>query len=211
MRTRRIGGCGVGPGRGRACYLDGAQRGPDGGPSAAEAGEGRAAAHRLLLRSRAVRVCVAARARAEPGPLRRHRAGAGAAQAGGSGSRPTDETPGSWRNLHRADLLTVVRAPTPAPTPAEEAGRDLCRARDDARVDPQRCRHRLGKLLLRRGLHYPGRAWTQAHRRWVNGLSWPHPAASGTSPVVRLGDRTRRRGQYGLVNTVSTIQFRLYS
>ena len=22
----------------------------------------------------------------------------------------------------------------------------------------------------------PGRAWTQAHRRWVNGLTWPHPA-----------------------------------
>ena len=22
----------------------------------------------------------------------------------------------------------------------------------------------------------PGRAWTQAHRRWVNALSWPHPA-----------------------------------
>lgn len=74
--------------------------------------------------------------------------------------------------LHRADLLTVVRAPTPA----EEAVRDLCRARDDARADRQRCRHRLGKLLLRRGLVYPGRAWTQAHRRWVNGLSWPHPA-----------------------------------
>ena len=74
--------------------------------------------------------------------------------------------------LHRAGLLTVVRAPTPA----EEAVRDLCRARDDARVDRQRCRHRLGKLLLRRGLHYPGRAWTQGHRRWVDGLSWPHPA-----------------------------------
>ena len=74
--------------------------------------------------------------------------------------------------LHRAGLLTVVRAPTPA----EEAVRDLCRARDDARVDRQRCRHRLGKLLLRRGRHYAGRAWTQAHRRWVNGLPWPHPA-----------------------------------
>ena len=72
--------------------------------------------------------------------------------------------------LYRGGLLTVVRAPTPA----EESVRDLCRARDDARVDLQRCRHRLGKLLLRRGLHYPGRAWTQAHRRWVDSLSWPH-------------------------------------
>ena len=74
--------------------------------------------------------------------------------------------------LYRAGLLTVVRAPTPA----EEAVRDLCRARDDARVDRQRCRHRLGKLLLRRGLQNPGRAWTQAHRRWVDTLHWPHPA-----------------------------------
>ena len=86
----------------------------------------------------------------------------------GSGSRPT----GGTRASFRAGLLTEVRPPTPA----EEAVRDLCRARDDARADRQRCRHRLGKLLLRRGLHYPGRAWTQAHRRWVNGLTWPHPA-----------------------------------
>ena len=42
------------------------------------------------------------------------------------------------------------------PTPADEAVRDLARARDDAREDLQRCRHRLGKLLLRRGLHYTG-------------------------------------------------------
>ena len=74
--------------------------------------------------------------------------------------------------LHRAGLLMVVRAPTPA----EEAVRDLCRARDDARVDRQRCRHRFGKLLLRRGLDHPGRAWTQGHRRWIDGLSWPYPA-----------------------------------
>ena len=54
--------------------------------------------------------------------------------------------------LGRAGLLTVVQPPTPA----DEAVRDLARARDDAREDLQRCRHRLGKLLLRRGLHYAG-------------------------------------------------------
>ena len=72
--------------------------------------------------------------------------------------------------LARAGLLTEVRPPTPE----EEAVRDLCRARDDAREDLQRCRHRLGKLLLRRGLHYPGRNWTQAHRHWINGIEWGH-------------------------------------
>jgi transposase len=62
------------------------------------------------------------------------------------------------------------------PTPEDEAVRDLARARDDARADLQRCRHRLGKLLLRRGLHYAGRNWTCAHRQWVDHLPWPHAA-----------------------------------
>jgi transposase len=74
--------------------------------------------------------------------------------------------------LLRAGLLTEVRPPTPE----EEAVRDLCRARDDAREDLQRCRHRLGKLLLRRGLHYSGRNWTRAHRQWVDSLEWTEPA-----------------------------------
>jgi transposase len=75
--------------------------------------------------------------------------------------------------LLRAGLLTEVRPPTLE----EEAVRDLCRARDDAREDLQRGRHRLGKLLLRRGLHYSGgRNWTQGHRRWIDGLTWAQPA-----------------------------------
>lgn len=75
--------------------------------------------------------------------------------------------------LLRAGLLTEVRPPTPA----EEAVRDLCRARDDAREDVQRARHRLGKLLLRRGLHFPGRKnWTQAHRQWIKTIAWAHAA-----------------------------------
>jgi len=74
--------------------------------------------------------------------------------------------------LLRADLLTEVHAPTEA----AEAVRDLVRARDDARVDLIRSRHRLGKLLLRRGHHYHRSAWTHAHRTWVNQLSWTHTA-----------------------------------
>ncbi|HEX6693883.1 MAG TPA: IS110 family transposase [Longimicrobiales bacterium] len=74
--------------------------------------------------------------------------------------------------LGRAGLLTVVRPPTPE----DEAVRDLCRARDDVREDLHRCRHRLGKLLLRRGLHYNGRHWTRAHRRWIDHLAWTQAA-----------------------------------
>ena len=75
--------------------------------------------------------------------------------------------------LFRAGLLTEVRPPTHE----DEAVRDLCRARDDAREDLQRSRHRLGKLLLRRGLHYSaGRNWTKGHRRWIDSLAWAQPA-----------------------------------
>jgi transposase len=74
--------------------------------------------------------------------------------------------------LGRAGLLTAVQPPTLE----DEAVRDLARARDDAREDLQRCRHRLGKFLLRRGLHYAGRNWTRAHRQWVDGLAWTHAA-----------------------------------
>ena len=75
--------------------------------------------------------------------------------------------------LLRAGLLTAVCPPTPA----DEAVRDLCRARDDAREDVQRARHHLGKLLLRRGLHFSGRKnWTQAHRQWIETIQWAHAA-----------------------------------
>lgn len=68
--------------------------------------------------------------------------------------------------LARAGLLTVVRPPTED----EEAVRDLCRGRDDARLDLMRARHRLGKFLLRRGRvfgHGQQRAWSQSHRWWL--------------------------------------------
>jgi len=72
----------------------------------------------------------------------------------------------------RAGLLTEVYPPTVA----DEAVRDLCRARDHARSDLMRCRHRLGKLLMRRGLLFHGRNWTAAHREWLRRLEWPEPA-----------------------------------
>jgi len=71
----------------------------------------------------------------------------------GERGRQIAAMPASWWSCCARGLLTEVRPPTLE----EEAVRDLCRARDDAREDLQRCRHRLGKLLLRRGLHYSGR------------------------------------------------------
>jgi transposase len=73
--------------------------------------------------------------------------------------------------LLRAGLLTEVRPPTPAKRQCA-----ICVGRDDARGHLQRARHRLGKLLLRRGLHYSGRNWTRAHRQWVDSLQWTQSA-----------------------------------
>lgn len=75
--------------------------------------------------------------------------------------------------LHRAGLLTEVVPPSPA----EEAVRDLCRARTAATKDLLRCRHRLTKFLLRRGVRDTGRrAWTHTHRRWLHQLAFVHAA-----------------------------------
>jgi transposase len=84
--------------------------------------------------------------------------------------------------LGRAGLLTAVQPPTPE----DEAVRDLARARDDAREDLQRSRHRLGKLLLRRGLHFAGRNWTRAHRQWIDSLTWAHAAERTVVDDYRL-------------------------
>src|ERR1700752_2199560 len=91
--------------------------------------------------------------------------------------------------LGRAGLLTPVQPPTPE----DEAVRDLARARDDARVDLQRGRHRLGKLLLRRGLHYPGRNWTRAHRQWLVGLAWTDAAEGAVGGAYRPGGGPTRK------------------
>jgi len=69
--------------------------------------------------------------------------------------------------LHRAGLLTVVSPPNEK----QEAGRDLCRCRDDARDNLMRARHRLLKFLLRRGMVYrDGSHWTQKHFAWLRSL-----------------------------------------
>jgi len=74
--------------------------------------------------------------------------------------------------LLRADLLTTIQPPSEE----AEAVRDVIRARDDARVDLMRSRHRLSKLLLRRGHLYPRTPWTGAYRTWLRRLEWPHAA-----------------------------------
>ncbi len=68
--------------------------------------------------------------------------------------------------LERAGELTAVWVPDEA----HEALRDLVRAREDAKEDHLRAKHRLSKFLLRHGKRPPEpmKAWTQKHGRWLD-------------------------------------------
>lgn len=72
--------------------------------------------------------------------------------------------------LLAAGELSFVRVPSIE----EEGFRDLARCREAARGDLMRARHRLGKLLLRRDIRFPGPGsnWTQAHWKWLNRLEF---------------------------------------
>lgn len=75
---------------------------------------------------------------------------------------------GKLARTYRAGMITTIRIPTEA----EEAVRDLVRAREDAKEDILRRRHRLGKFLLRHGHRYrDGRAWTNKHSQWLAGIA----------------------------------------
>lgn len=80
--------------------------------------------------------------------------------------------------LHLARLLRLDEiVPVRVPTPAEEAARDLVRAREASRADLMRARHRLSKLLLRHGIVYSGgKAWTELHDRWLHQQCFDAPA-----------------------------------
>jgi transposase len=70
------------------------------------------------------------------------------------------------------------------PSVADERFRDLVRCIEDVRGDLMRAR-RLGKLLLRHELRYPGPggAWTRAHGRWLRALRLPDACAQGDCPT----------------------------
>jgi len=75
--------------------------------------------------------------------------------------------------LSRSGDLTPVRVPGAA----DEAVRDLVRAREDAVRECRNARHRLKALLLRNGITYVGKSsWTAAHLRWLATLKLEHAA-----------------------------------
>jgi transposase len=80
--------------------------------------------------------------------------------------------------LYRSGELTQVWVPDAA----HEALRDLVRAREAARKDELRAKHRLGKFLLRRGLKAAAgvKSWTLKHVAWIKTLHFEHPAQEAT-------------------------------
>ena len=78
---------------------------------------------------------------------------------------------------YRAGDLTAVWVPDAA----HEALRDLVRAREAAKRDQLRARHRLSKFLLRHGRRSPeGSAWTQRYMGWVKQQHFEHAAQEAT-------------------------------
>ncbi len=77
--------------------------------------------------------------------------------------------------LHRAGELALIRVPTPA----EEAVRDLVRAREDLKDDRRRAQQRVKSFLLKAGRRYPGptRGWSGPYDRWVRAQGFSEQAA----------------------------------
>jgi transposase len=78
--------------------------------------------------------------------------------------------------LHRAGELVAIRVPTEA----EEAVRDLCRARAAMVRDRTRAQHRLSKFLLRHDRIWTDTAWTLQHQRWLDGQRFDDAALTAT-------------------------------
>lgn len=96
---------------------------------------------------------------------------------------------------HRAGDLTPVWVPDAAC----EALRDLVRAREAAKQDQLRARHRLSKFLLRQGQRPTAgvKAWTIAYMTWVRQLRFAQPAQDAARldylhEVEHMSERIKR-------------------
>ncbi len=96
---------------------------------------------------------------------------------------------------HRAGDLTAVWVPDAA----SEALRDLVRAREAAKQDQLRARHRLSKFLLRTGQRATAgvNAWTELYMAWVRQLRYEQWGQEATRldylhEVEHMGARVKR-------------------
>jgi transposase len=106
----------------------------------------------------------------------------------------------------RRDALKLARSyragdltPVWVPDAEHEALRDLVRAREAAKKDQLRARHRLSKFLLRHGRRPPTamNPWTQAYLTWIKTVHFAHAAQEATlldylHEVEHMADRIAR-------------------
>jgi transposase len=96
--------------------------------------------------------------------------------------------------LHRAGELTKVYVPNEA----DEALRDLVRARADAQNAHKRAKQQLAAFLLRYHKTFSGKSkWSKAYFNWLSTVSMPHPAQQITlqeyiDTVTTCNDRVSR-------------------
>jgi transposase len=90
--------------------------------------------------------------------------------------------------LHRAGELTPIRVPAEA----EEAVRDLVRARAALLADRKRAQQRITAMLLRHGRVWRSTYWTQAHEQWIAGQRFGEPALAAALAHYRAALDTRR-------------------
>jgi transposase len=97
------------------------------------------------------------------------------------------QKPGDRVKTDRRDAAKLARllrsgdlTPITVPTDDQEAVRDLVRAREAARRARTDARHRLTKFLLRHGHRHHACNWTGQFWKWVNGVSFTHPALTKT-------------------------------
>ena len=91
--------------------------------------------------------------------------------------------PGDRVKTDRRDSLTLARllragelTPVWVPDEAQEALRDLTRAREDMKHLQRVAKQRLSAFLLRHGRRYSGKTnWSKAHFRWLETLKFDHP------------------------------------
>lgn len=92
--------------------------------------------------------------------------------------------PGDRIKTDRRDAMMLARlarsgehTPIVVPDAADEAVRDLLRARTDIVRAQRAARHQLKAMLLRNNIRYAGKSsWTAAHLRWLSTVTLPHPA-----------------------------------
>jgi len=108
---------------------------------------------------------------------------------------------------YRAGDLTAVWVPDAA----TEALRDLVRAREVAKQDQLRARHRVSKFLLRHGCARPDgmRAWTRTHAQWLARQTFALPTLQVVFDDYRaalgmLADRVTRLEQ-AITRAIATL------